>query len=246
VSPVDGGTPILAATGLRKRFGALVVLEDVDFSVAPREAVGIVGPNGAGKTTLLNILAGAQRSNAGVVRYDDVDVTRLGAAARCRRGIARAHQVPRPFTGMTVFENVFVAASAGGRHGKEAYRQSIEALELCSMLEIANRRGESLGLLDRKRLELTRALATDPTVLLLDEIGAGLTDEEANELVTTIQSLSGRGIAIVWIEHIVHVLRQVVTRLVCMDAGRVIADGPPDEVMADAIVIDAYLGRGAA
>lgn len=238
---------MLAATGLRKRFGALVVLDEVEFSVASGEAVGIVGPNGAGKTTLLNILAGAQRPNAGAVRFEGIDVTRLGAAPRCKRGIARAHQVPRPFTGMTVFENVFVAASAGGaRRGKDAYQQSIEAIELCSMLAIANRRSATLGLLDRKRLELARALATDPTVLLLDEIGAGLTDEEANELVTTIQSLSGRGIAIVWIEHIVHVLRQVVTRLVCMDAGRVIADGPPDAVMADAIVIDAYLGRGAA
>lgn len=247
MSPVDGGTPILAATGLRKRFGELVVLDDVDFSVDPREPVGIVGPNGAGKTTLLNVLAGAQRPNAGLVRFEGTDVTRLGAAARCRGGIARAHQVPRPFAGMTVFENVFVAASTGGaRRGKDAYEQSINALELCSMLEIANRRGASLGLLDRKRLELARALVTDPTVLLLDEIGAGLTDEEANELVTTIQSLSGRGIAIVWIEHIVHVLRQVVTRLVCMDAGRVIADGPPDTVMADAIVIDAYLGGGVA
>jgi len=247
VSPVDGETPILTATGLRKRFGALVVLDDVGLSVAPGEAVGIVGPNGAGKTTLLNVLAGAQRPNAGLVRFEGTDVTRLGAAARCRRGIARAHQVPRPFTGMTVFENVFVASAAGGTgRGKDAYQRSIEALELCSMLEIANRRGESLGLLDRKRLELARALATDPTVLLLDEIGAGLTDEEANELVTTIQTLSGRGVAIVWIEHIVHVLRQVVTRLVCIDAGNVIADGPPDAVMADAIVIDAYLGRGAA
>jgi branched-chain amino acid transport system ATP-binding protein len=148
---------------------------------------------------------------------------------------------------MTVFENVFVAAAAGGgRKGSEAYDRSIDSLRLCGLLALANRRGETLGLLDRKRLELARALATDPVVLLLDEIGAGLTDAEASELVATIRELRDRDIAIVWIEHIVHVLVQIVTRLVCMDAGRVIADGEPDEVMADAAVIDAYLGRSAA
>ena len=170
--------PILAAVGVRKRFGALPVLDGVDFAVAGREAVGIVGPNGAGKTTLLNVLGGSLRPTAGRVELEGVDVTRLGAAQRCRRGIGRAFQVPRPFSGMTVFENVFVAASTGGGHrGGHAHSRCIEALQLCGMLEVANRRAETLGLLDRKRMELARALATDPVVLLLDEIGAGLTDE---------------------------------------------------------------------
>jgi branched-chain amino acid transport system ATP-binding protein len=246
VSPADG-TPVLVATGVSKRFGALVVLHAVDFALGADEAVGIVGPNGAGKTTLLNVLAGSQQPNAGTVRFQDAEVTAQGAARRCRLGIARAHQVPKPFGGMTVFENVFVAASAGGgRRSTQAYDHCIEALELCGLLPVANRRAEALGLLDRKRVELARALATDPVVLLLDEIGAGLTDAEADELVETIRELRGQRIAIVWIEHIVHVLVQVVGRLVCMDSGRVIADGPPDAVMADAAVIDAYLGRGAA
>jgi branched-chain amino acid transport system ATP-binding protein len=246
-SPTLNGSPVLAAIGARKRFGALVVLHDVDFSLGAGEAVGIVGPNGAGKTTLLNVLAGSLPATAGSVRFRGGDVTAAGAAQRCRLGIARAHQVPRPFGGMTVFENVFVAAAAGGgRKGSEAYDRSIDSLRLCGLLALANRRGETLGLLDRKRLELARALATDPVVLLLDEIGAGLTDAEASELVATIRELRDRDIAIVWIEHIVHVLVQIVTRLVCMDAGRVIADGEPDEVMADAAVIDAYLGRSAA
>jgi branched-chain amino acid transport system ATP-binding protein len=237
------GTPVLAAIGASKRFGALVVLQDVDFAVGADEAVGIVGPNGAGKTTLLNLLAGSLQPNGGTVRFRDADVTTAGAARRCRLGIARAHQVPRPFVGMTVFENVFVAASAGsGRKGQQAYDRCIGALEECGLLTAANRRAETLGLLDRKRLELARAVATDPSVLLLDEIGAGLTDAEAGQLVETIRGLQGRGIAIVWIEHIVHVLVQVVTRLVCMDAGRVIADGEPDAVMSNAAVIDAYLG----
>jgi branched-chain amino acid transport system ATP-binding protein len=239
-------TPILTAVGVHKRFGALVVLHAVDFLLGADEAVGIVGPNGAGKTTLLNVLAGSLQPNGGSVRFRDTEVTAQGAAQRCRLGIARAHQVPRPFGGMTVFENVFVAAAAGGgQKGPEAYRRCIDALELCGMLGVANRRAETLGLLDRKRLELARALATDPVVLLLDEIGAGLTDAEAAELVETIRELRQKRIAIVWIEHIVHVLVQVVGRLVCMDAGRVIADGHPATVMADAAVIDAYLGSGA-
>jgi branched-chain amino acid transport system ATP-binding protein len=240
------GTPVLAAIGARKRFGALVVLQDVDFAVGADEAVGIVGPNGAGKTTLLNVLAGSLQPTGGSVRFRGADVTAAGAAHRCRLGIARAHQVPRPFGAMTVFENVFVAASAGGgRKGNAAYDRCVSSLDLCGLLDTANRRAETLGLLDRKRLELARALATDPVVLLLDEIGAGLTDAEATDLVETIRELRRREIAIVWIEHIVHVLVQVVTRLVCMDAGRVIADGEPGSVMANAAVIDAYLGSGA-
>jgi len=238
---------ILAAEGVQKRFGALVVLDGVDFSVGAGEAVGIVGPNGAGKTTLLNVLAGSLRPEHGRVLLRGADVTRAGAARRCRLGVGRAHQVPRPFGDMTVFENVLVGAAtgAGGRR-RDAYERAIAAIELCRLEELANRRAERLGLLHRKRLELARALATDPSVLLLDEIGAGLTDAEAEALVETIRSLQARGIAIVWIEHIVHVLVSVVGRLVAMDGGRVIADGDPDAVMRDARVIDAYLGTTAA
>jgi branched-chain amino acid transport system ATP-binding protein len=145
--------PILAAVGVRKRFGALLVLDGVDFAVGGREAVGIVGPNGAGKTTLLNVLAGSLRPTAGRVELAGSDVTRQGAAQRCRRGIGRAYQVPRPFGGMTVFENAFVgAATGGGRRGSQAYDRCIDALELCGLADRANRRAETLGLLDRKRL----------------------------------------------------------------------------------------------
>src|SRR4051812_6902337 len=269
MAPADG-TSILAAVGIRKRFGSLVVLDGVDFAVGADEAVGIVGPNGAGKTTLLNVLAGAMRPTAGRVFLGGAggapargagrgragagrvflggsDVTSAGAARRCRLGVGRAHQVPRPFGDMTVFENAFVgAATGGGLRRREAYDRSIEALERCRMLDLANRRAESLGLLHRKQLELARAVATGPSVLLLDEIGAGLTDAESSELVETIQGIRAQGVAVVWIEHIVHVLVRVVGRLVCMDAGRVIADGPPGEVMEDAAVIDAYLGTAVA
>src|SRR5947207_6987931 len=201
-----------------------MVLDGVDFSVGSGDAVGIVGPNGAGKTTLLNVLAGSLRPNGGRVELQGADVTSAGAAKRCRLGIGRAHQVPRPFSDMTVFENVFVGAAAGaGGRRRQVYERSLEALALCGLAQLSNRRAESLGLLHRKRLELARALATEPSVLLLDEIGAGLTDAESEALVITISSLRDRGIAVLWIEHIVHVLLQVVSRLVCMDAGRIIA-----------------------
>jgi branched-chain amino acid transport system ATP-binding protein len=241
VSPV----PILSAKSVDKRFNALVVLNQVNFTVGEREAVGIVGPNGAGKTTLLNVLAGAYKPSAGNISFRGQDVTDLPIEDRCRKGIARSHQIPRPFGGMTVFENLFVAAANGGEFNRDqAYDRCIDSLQLCGMFGLANRRAETLGLLDRKRLELARAVATNPVVLLLDEIGGGLTDAEASELVETIRTLRQRNIAIVWIEHIVHVLLQVAERLVCMNAGTILADGDPHTVMSDQTVIDAYLGGG--
>ncbi len=241
-----GPATVLAAVGIHKRFGALAVLDGVNLALTQGEAVGIVGPNGAGKTTLLNVLAGSLRPEAGSVVFRGRDITAKDAADRCQLGIARTHQVPRPFAGMTVFENVFVGATAGGgRSGSAAYDVSLEVLDQCALTRLANRRAEDLGLLQRKRLELARALAVGPTVLLLDEIGGGLTDAESAALVETIASLRDRGIAVLWIEHIVHVLMQVVTRLVCMDAGRIIAEGAPEAVVAQAAVIDAYLGTRA-
>jgi branched-chain amino acid transport system ATP-binding protein len=234
----------LTGTGLSKKYGDLVVLDNVDFAVDQGEAVGIVGPNGAGKTTLLSVLAGSVAPSSGAVRLDGNDVTRLRPQLRCRRGIGRAFQIPRPFGGMTVMENVIVGAAYGAAlPRKQRYARSVEVLELTGLIDLANRNADSLGLLHRKRLELARALATGPRVVLLDEIGGGLTDAEADELVTTIKQVRSLGVAVVWIEHIVHVLVQVVDRLVCMDAGRVIADGPADEVLRDAVVIDAYLGK---
>jgi branched-chain amino acid transport system ATP-binding protein len=236
---------ILSASGIHKHFGALVVLDDIDFVMQADEAVGIVGPNGAGKTTLLSVLSGAFPPSAGTVAFKGGDVTSLPATARCRLGLVRTHQVPKPFGGMTTFENVFVAASHGAGLGRdEAYEEALGSLRLCGMLGVANRRAETLGLLDRKRLELARALAARPTLLLLDEIGGGLTHGEAGELVETIRELRRRKIGIVWIEHIVHTLLQVAERLICMDAGKIIANGDPQAVMADPEVIRAYLGGG--
>jgi branched-chain amino acid transport system ATP-binding protein len=240
--------PLLHAAGITKRFGALTVLQDVNLTLYIGEAVGIVGPNGAGKTTLMGVLAGAHPPSAGAVHFHGQDVSRMAAAERCRLGIVRTHQVPRPFGGMTVFENAYVAASLaadpqGGTLGQqEAFALATDALRLCGMLDLANRRADSLGLLDRKRLELARAVSTSPRLLLLDEIGGGLTDGEADVLVEIIRELRRRQITTVWIEHIVHVLVQVAERLICMDAGRIIADGEPRAVMAHPEVVHAYLG----
>ncbi len=238
--------PVLACADVSHRYGRLQVLDTVDFAVGTDEAVGIVGPNGAGKTTLLNVLAGSVRPARGTIHLSGRDVTSVRPEGRCRLGVGRAFQIPRPFGGMTVLENVLVGASYGGRLARRAsYARSIEVVELCGLTELANRRSDSLGLLHRKRLELARALATGPSILLLDEIGGGLTDAEADELVATVKDLRQAGVSIVWIEHIVHVLLQVVDRLVAMDGGRVIADGPPTQVLQNAVVIDAYLGKAA-
>jgi branched-chain amino acid transport system ATP-binding protein len=237
------GAAVIAAVDIRKRFGALAVLDGVSLSLMEGEPVGVVGPNGAGKTTLLNVLSGALVPDAGTVDFRGRDVTSRGAADRCKLGIARTHQVPRPFVGMSVFENVLVGATAGGkRRGSEAYDLCLQVLDQTALTHLANRRAESLGLLQRKRLELARALAVEPAVLLLDEIGGGLTDAETAALVEMVADLRDRGIAVLWIEHIVHLLMQVVSRLICMDAGRIIAEGPPGAVVAQAAVIDAYLG----
>jgi branched-chain amino acid transport system ATP-binding protein len=219
------------------------VLDGVSLRLGRGEAVGVVGPNGAGKTTLLSVLAGSLAPDQGSIIFRERDVTSKGAADRCKLGIARTHQVPRPFGGMTVFENVLVGATAGARkRSAEAYDLCLDVLDQTALTAHANRRAESLGLLQRKRLELARALAVQPAVLLLDEIGGGLTDAESEALVETVSGLRDRGIAVLWIEHIVHVLMRVVGRLVCMDEGRIIAEGPPEQVVAQAAVIDAYLG----
>jgi branched-chain amino acid transport system ATP-binding protein len=236
-------TIVLALEGVSKSFGGVRVIDDLSVSLHEGEALGVVGPNGAGKTTMLNLATGVEHADTGRVLFDGVDVTRWPADQRCRAGIGRTYQVPRPFGGMTVFENVLVGATHGrGKTERASYAKAVEALERSDLQRKANVLAESLSLLDRKRLELARALATDPRVLLLDEIAGGLTDSEVLALIQTIKSLRAEGLSIIWIEHIVHALLAVVDRLVAIDFGRTLIEGEPAVVMASPEVQDVYLG----
>jgi branched-chain amino acid transport system ATP-binding protein len=207
------------------------------------EALGVVGPNGAGKTTLLGLIAGEIRPDSGTVHFDGREVTQLGAAQRCRAGMARTFQIPRPFADMSVFENVLVGASSGsGLLGQAAYARAVESLEVTGLTDVANRPAGALSLLERKRLELARALATRPRLVLLDEIAGGLTERELPALVQTVRGLRDAGCAVIWIEHIVHALLAMVDRLMCLAFGRILALGNPHEVMRSAEVIEVYVG----
>ncbi len=235
--------PLLEVDALAKRFGRVITAQDVSFAVAPGEALGVVGPNGAGKSTLLSLISGVLRPDAGTVRYDGRDITRLSAADRSQAGIARSYQIPRPFVDMTVFENVYVGAAFGARaHGQRGYDRAAQALETTGLLHLADVPAGRLRLLDRKRLELARALATRPRLILLDEIAGGLTDKEIPALVDTVRDLRTAGITVIWIEHIVHALLAVVDRLMCLALGRILAIGDPAEVMRSPEVIEVYLG----
>jgi len=236
-------TALLEVAGLAKRYGRLTVVDDLSFSVAEGEAFGIVGPNGAGKSTTLDLVSGVVRPDAGRVHLGGEDVTRLGPAARARAGLGRSYQVPRPFGGMTVFENALVAATfAGAVRRAEAERTALDSLERTGLLGRADEAAGSLRLLDRKRLELARALATRPRVVLLDEIAGGLTEHEVPELVETVRAVRREGVTVVWIEHVVRALLAVADRLLCLTYGKVLAVGGPREVLASPEVRRVYLG----
>ena len=232
----------LSLENLSKSYGALQVTDDVSLSVGQGEIVGILGPNGAGKTTLFNLIAGTVKPNAGRVMFKGQNVTGLDASARCRMGISRSFQIPHPFGGMTVFENILVGATFGRPTGAGAEARAAEVLQLTGLARRANDRAGSLTLLERKRLELARALATDPALLLLDEIAGGLTERECQSLLDAIRAVHATGVTVVWIEHVVHALLSVAQRLVVVDFGRKIADGPPAEVLASKNVQSVYMG----
>ena len=234
---------ILTLEQVSKAFGSVPVADRINLAIPQGQALGVIGPNGAGKTSLFNLIGGALAPDSGRIVLDGRDVTRASQRLRARSGIARSFQIPQPFANLTVFENLLVGATNTGR------RTDPEVIELCGgvlersgLLPLADRRAGTLTLLERKRLELARALATEPRLLLLDEIAGGLTEAECGLLVETIRDLRTTGVTIVWIEHVVHALLAVVERLVVLNFGRIIADGEPKAVMASGEVREIYMG----
>ena len=234
---------ILALDAVSKSYGSIKVVDDLSVSLQEGEALGVVGPNGAGKTTMLNLITGVVALDRGRILFAGADITTSPPHVRCRGGIGRTFQVPRPFEEMTVFENVLVGATHGRKKSERAsYDTSAYALERAGLLTRANALAGSLTLLERKRLELARALATEPRVLLLDEIAGGLTEMEVQELIGTVKNLRSEGISIIWIEHIVHALLAVVDRLLAVDFGHKVAEGDPQTVINSREVQDVYMG----
>ena len=238
--------PLIRMDDVSKRYGALTVTDHLTFDLQPGEALGVLGPNGAGKSTMFNLITGDVRPNSGRVFYDGQEITGLSPHRRCHMGIGRSYQIPHPFAQMTVFENLLVGGAFGkGRGERDAYDDCADILDRTGLLPKANNLAGSLSLLERKRLELARALSTQPKVLLLDEIAGGLTEAECESLVALIREIHQGGTPIIWIEHVVQALLQVVSRLIVIHFGRLLAEGAPDAVMADPKVREVYMGVGA-
>ncbi|MET0633501.1 MAG: ABC transporter ATP-binding protein [Xanthobacteraceae bacterium] len=236
-------TTILALEKISKRFGAVIVASDIDLALGDGEALGIIGPNGAGKTTLFGIASGTVAPDRGRVIFAGTDVTALAPERRCRLGMARTFQIPQPFGAMTVFENVVTAAAfGGGRSERDTYGDCVAVLAQCGLASKANRPAGALTLIDRKRLELARALATRPRVLLLDEVAGGLTEHECAALVALIKQVRQGGVSIIWIEHVVHALVATVDRLLVLHGGGFIAEGDPATVIRSPAVREIYMG----
>jgi branched-chain amino acid transport system ATP-binding protein len=238
--------PLLALHDVSKSYGAVKVTDGISLAVEAGETLGILGPNGAGKTTLFNLISGDVRVDAGRVEYQGRDVTALAPHQRCRAGIGRSYQVPQPFGGMTVFENLVTAACFGGGQAEgQAWETAARVLEQTGLKRHANQAAGGLTLLNRKRLELARALATGPRLLLLDEIAGGLTEHEAHELVDELQRIKAAGVTMIWIEHVVHALLAVADRLFVINFGQRLAEGEPQAVMNDPEVRRVYMGMEA-
>jgi branched-chain amino acid transport system ATP-binding protein len=235
--------PLLTVNGVTKRFGGLVALKDVGFNVRKGEIVGLMGPNGAGKTTLLNVIAGETVPDAGAITFKGRDITRLPAHKICRLGIARTYQIPQPFVTLTARENLRVAAVFGGRRRRAAAAiEDDRTLDLVNLAEKKDTPAGSLPVLSLKKLELARAQAGNPDLILLDVVAAGTTEAEIPRILATLQAIRGMGITVIIIEHVIKVLVNAVDRIVVLDKGMKIAEGEPRAVMKDGRVLQAYFG----
>ena len=238
-------TDILIAKNLQKKFGHLVAVGDLSFEVKKGEILGLMGPNGAGKTTVFNMLTGVYQPDKGSIVFEGKDITYEPPAKRCRLGIGRTYQIPRPFEKLTVFENMLVCAvHGGGLSERQAGSNVDELLELIGLYPQRNHIAGGMSLLNRKRLELGKALATQPSLVLIDEVAGGLTEKETEKLLQIVKKIQERGVTIVWIEHILMMMSEGgVDRLLCIaEGGRHLTCGDPEEVMCSPEVEECYLG----
>jgi branched-chain amino acid transport system ATP-binding protein len=235
---------LLSAENISKAFGNFLAVRGADLAVADGEIIGLIGPNGAGKSTFFNCLAGDTTPTTGRVLFDGVDLTRSSAEAHARAGIGRTFQVPATFEDMTVLDNVMVGAFLRHPHRGDARAAALEVVELTGLAGHAAQRARSLGTPGRKRLEIARVLASGPRLMLLDEALAGLTPAELQQAIALVRRIHERGITLVIVEHIMEVIMTLAQRVLVFNQGHVIAQGRPQEVVADEAVIEAYLGRG--
>jgi branched-chain amino acid transport system ATP-binding protein len=234
---------LLTVENLTKSFGSLTAVGNLTFDVRQGEILGMMGPNGAGKTTVFNLITGVYKPTAGKVTFKGKDVTHISAAHRCRLGIGRTYQIPRPFVDMTVFENLLVGAEYGAElKGKQAQKEATEILEFTNLLPKKDVFAGKLSLLDRKRLELARALATKPELLLIDEVAAGLTEAEVEQFLHIVKDIQKKGVSIIWVEHILMMMNKGVDRLLVINGGRWLTCGNPQECMESKEVQEVYLG----
>jgi branched-chain amino acid transport system ATP-binding protein len=241
--------PLLEASAVSKRFGGFAALSEVSLGVAVGERLGIIGPNGSGKTTLINCIAGAVRSDGGAIRFQGADITRLPAWQRTRLGLARSFQIPRPFASMTLVQNVAVpleyVAHRGTLRTVDVPGEALAILQRMGLGDLADQPAATLTQVELRKLELARALAARPRLLILDEVMAGLSAGEVDEMLGIVLALNEQGIAIIMIEHIMRAIMRFSQRVVCLDAGRIVAEGTPATILADSMVQRIYLGAPA-
>ena len=234
---------ILSFKNVNAGYGRVQILNDLSFEVKKGEVYGVIGPNGCGKTTMFNALIGLIIPTQGEIIFDGKNITKMKASARCQMGIGRTYQVPRPFEGMSVYENCLVAAVHGAGHSeKEGRRVALEALKLTELYDKREVRAGELTLLDRKRMEIARALGTEPKLLLLDEVAAGLTEAEVRDVMKMVANLKAAGYSIIWIEHVIQTMVESTDTLLCMSQGHNLIVGNPREVMNSKLVEEVYLG----
>lgn len=234
---------ILVVNNLQKNFGRLKAVDELSFEVREGEILGMMGPNGAGKTTVFNLLTGVLKPDKGTIIFKGKNITHASPAKRCHLGIGRTYQIPCPFDKLTVFENLLVGAVHGGKLSeKRAREEANDILELIGMSPMKNQVAGELSLMNRKRLEVGRALATQPSLILLDEVASGLTEGEVRQVLEIVKKTSKRGITIIWIEHILMMMSEGVDRLLVISEGRWLQCGYPKVVMSSEEVLTCYLG----